>query len=200
MEVIQVQWKPQQNTTPQLKLTHLTAVKLGKPCVQRYEQNKITEQNVPRITNSPLADVFVIWAKCEDGKIRGFLVDRRKHGAGLETPKIEGKLSLRASITGMILMDNVKVPEEALMPGAKSLGAAFGCLLNARYGIAWGAMGAAESCFSIARKYALERTQFKRPLAANQLVQKKFADMLTEIALGLQGCYTVGRLKDKNLY
>lgn len=96
-------------------------------------------------------------------------------------------------------MDNVKVPEDALMPGAKSLGSAFGCLLNARYGIAWGALGAAETCFSIARTYALERSQFKRPLAANQLIQKKFADMLTEIALGLQACYHVGKLKDQNL-
>ncbi|GJQ69377.1 hypothetical protein Trydic_g9524 [Trypoxylus dichotomus] len=150
------------------------------------------------ITNSPVADICVVWARCEDSKIRGFIVDKRISKQGLETPKIEGKLSLRASVTGMILMDDVKVPEENLLPNASGLGGPFGCLNNARYGIAWGAMGAAESCLSIARRYTLERKQFGKPLAANQLIQKKLADMVTEIALGLQACLRVGRLKDEN--
>lgn len=152
------------------------------------------------ITNSPVADVCIVWAKDDKGIIRGFIVDRSISGKGLETPKIEGKMSLRASVTGMILLDNVRVPEEMLMPKAEGLGGPFGCLNNARYGIAWGALGAAEACLELSRKYVLDRHQFKRPLAANQLIQKKMADMVTEIGLGLQACLQVGRLKDKNLH
>lgn len=151
------------------------------------------------ITNSPLADVLVVWAKC-DGKIKGFIIDRKEGGRGLETPKIEGKFSLRASMTGMILLDNVEVPEDNLLPNAEGLKGPFSCLNNARYGIAWGALGAAETCLHIARNYAVERKQFNKPLAANQLIQKKFADMITEIALGLQGCLRVGRLMDAKLH
>ncbi|KRT85940.1 hypothetical protein AMK59_1854, partial [Oryctes borbonicus] len=150
------------------------------------------------ITNSPIADICIVWAKCEDSKIRGFIVDKSISKKGLETPKIEGKLSLRASVTGMILMDNVEVPEANLLPKASGLSGPFACLNNARYGIAWGALGAAETCLSIARQYTLERKQFGKPLAANQLIQKKLADMVTEITLGLQACLRVGRLKDEN--
>jgi glutaryl-CoA dehydrogenase len=155
------------------------------------------------ITNSPMADVFVVWAKLEDGTgqaggadtIRGFLLERGM--PGLSTPKIEGKLSLRASVTGEIVMDGVFVPAENLLPGVQGLKGPFGCLNKARYGIAWGALGAAEFCWQAARHYTLERQQFGRPLAANQLVQKKLADMQTEIALGLQACLRVGRLMDE---
>ncbi|ORX60438.1 glutaryl-CoA dehydrogenase [Hesseltinella vesiculosa] len=148
------------------------------------------------ITNSPVADVFVVWAKNleEDGAIRGFILERGM--AGLETPTIHGKMSLRASVTGMIMMDNVEVPAENLMPNVKGLKGPFGCLNNARYGIAWGALGAAETCLATAREYTLERKQFGRPLAANQLIQKKLADFNSEIAIGLQACLQVGRLKD----
>ncbi len=146
------------------------------------------------ITNSPIADVFVVWAKL-DGQIRGFILERGMKG--LETPKIEGKFSLRASTTGQILMDEVEVPAENLLPNVKGLGGPFGCLNNARYGIAWGALGAAEFCLEQARQYQLDRHQFGRPLAQNQLPQLKMADMLTEISLGLQGCLRVGRLKDE---
>jgi len=149
------------------------------------------------ITSSPIADVLIVWAKGEDGKVRGFIVDRGLSGKGLSTPKIEGKFSLRASPTGMILMDDLRVPEENLLPNVIGFKGPFGCLNNARYGIAWGALGAAEACVEIARDYTLGRKQFKRPLAANQLIQKKFADATTEIALGLQACLQVGRLKDK---
>ncbi|XP_039312336.1 glutaryl-CoA dehydrogenase, mitochondrial isoform X2 [Solenopsis invicta] len=149
------------------------------------------------ITNSPIADVLVVWAKCDDGKIRGFIIEREAAGDRLSTPKIEGKFSLRSSITGMILMDNVIVPEENLL-NVEGLKGPFSCLNNARYGIAWGALGAAEACLKIARTYTLERKQFKRPLAANQLVQKKLADMTSDIAIGLQACLRVGRLKDEN--
>ncbi|XP_065343099.1 glutaryl-CoA dehydrogenase, mitochondrial [Cloeon dipterum] len=149
------------------------------------------------ITNSPIADVCVVWAKCDDGQIRGFIVERGFEG--LSTPKIEGKFSLRASVTGMILMDQVPVPEENLLPNVAGLKGPFGCLNNARYGIAWGALGAAEFCLAAARQYTLERKQFQRPLAANQLMQKKMADMLTEISIGLQSCIQVGRLKDQGL-
>lgn len=150
------------------------------------------------ITNSPIADVFVVWAKNldEGGTIRGFLLERGM--AGLETPVIQGKFSLRASVTGMIMMDQVEVPVENMLPHAKGLGGPFGCLNNARYGIAWGALGAAEACLEQARTYTLDRKQFGRPLAANQLIQKKLADANTEIALGLQACVQVGRLKDEN--
>jgi glutaryl-CoA dehydrogenase len=145
------------------------------------------------ITNSPIADVFVVWAKSQahDGKIRGFVLERGM--AGLSAPKIEGKLSLRASITGEIVMDGVEVPEEYLLPNVSGLKGPFGCLNRARYGIAWGSMGAAEACFDAARRYTLERRQFGRPLASNQLVQLKLADMASEIALGLQAALRVGR-------
>ena len=146
------------------------------------------------ISNAPIADVFVIWAKSDahEGKIRGFILD--KGMKGLSAPKIEGKLSLRASITGMVMMDEVEVGEEALLPEVQGLKGPFGCLNRARYGISWGALGAAEFCFHAARQYGLDRKQFGKPLAANQLYQKKLADMETEIALGLQAALRVGRL------
>ena len=146
------------------------------------------------ITNSPIADVFVVWAKSavHGGKIRGFVLE--KGMKGLSAPKIEGKLSLRTSVTGEIVMDGVEVGEEALLPGAEGLSGPFGCLNRARFGIAWGAIGAAECCWHAALSYGLERRQFGRPLAQTQLHQKKLADMQTEIALGLQGCLRVGRL------
>jgi glutaryl-CoA dehydrogenase len=155
------------------------------------------------ITNSPIADVFVVWAKMEDpdGKvggqesIRGFILE--KGMKGLTAPKIEGKMSLRASITGEIVMDDVFVPEANLLPNVSGLKGPFGCLNKARYGIAWGALGAAEDCWHRARQYTMDRVQFGRPLAQNQLIQKKLADMQTEIALGLQGCLRVGRLMDE---
>jgi glutaryl-CoA dehydrogenase len=143
------------------------------------------------ISNSPIADIAIVWAKL-DGKIRGFVVERGTQG--FSTPKIEGKLSLRASVTGEIVLDNAFVPEDALLPNVTGLAGPFGCLNNARYGIAWGVMGAAEFCWHAARQYTLDRKQFGRPLAANQLIQKKLADMQTEIALGLQGALRVGRL------
>ncbi|QEX22731.1 glutaryl-CoA dehydrogenase [Hypericibacter adhaerens] len=147
------------------------------------------------ITNSPIADVMVVWAKDDSGQIRGFILERGMKG--LTTPKIEGKFSLRASVTGEIAMADVFVPEENLLPNVSGLKGPFGCLNNARYGIGWGALGAAEFCWQAARNYTLNRQQFGRPLAANQLVQKKLADMQTEIALGLQACLRVGRLKDE---
>jgi glutaryl-CoA dehydrogenase len=147
------------------------------------------------ISNSPIADVFVVWAKTDDGVIRGFVLE--KGMKGLSAPKIEGKFSLRTSITGEIVLDDVHVPKDQLLPGVEGLKGPFGCLDNARYGIAWGALGAAEFCWQAARQYTLDRKQFGRPLAANQLVQKKLADMQTEIALGLQGCLRLGRLKDE---
>ncbi len=147
------------------------------------------------ITNAPIADVLVVWAKTEDGVIRGFILERGM--TGLSTPKIEGKFSLRASVTGQIAMDEVFVPEENLLPGVKGLRGPFSCLNNARYGIAWGAMGAAEFCWHAARSYTLDRRQFGRPLAANQLIQKKLVDMQTEITLGLTACLRLGRLKDQ---
>ncbi len=147
------------------------------------------------ITNSPIADVAVVWAKL-DGTIRGFLVERGMEG--FSTPTIKGKMSMRASVTGEIVLDDVCVPGENLLPGAKGLGGPFGCLNRARYGIAWGAMGSAEFCWHAARRYTLDRKQFGRPLAANQLIQKKLADMQTEISLGLQGCLRIGRLLDED--
>jgi glutaryl-CoA dehydrogenase len=147
------------------------------------------------ITNSPIADVFVVWAKTDDDVIRGFILE--KGMKGLSAPKIEGKFSLRSSITGEIVMDDVPVPAENLLPNVEGLKGPFGCLNSARYGIAWGALGAAEACWHAARQYVLDRKQFGRPLAANQLIQKKLADMQTEIALGLQGCLRLGRLKDE---
>lgn len=143
------------------------------------------------ISNSPIADVAVVWGKTEDGTIRGFIVERGMKG--FSTPVIDGKISLRASITGEIVLDNVEVPDSHLLPNARGLGGPFGCLNKARYGIAWGVMGAAEDCWHRARQYTLDRKQFGKPLAANQLVQKKLADMQTEIALGLQGCLALGR-------
>jgi glutaryl-CoA dehydrogenase len=147
------------------------------------------------ITNSPFADLMVVWAKDDQDVIRGFVLERGMKG--LETPKIEGKFSLRASPTGMIAMSDVFVPDENVLPGVKGLKGPFGCLNNARYGIAWGALGAAEFCWHAARQYTLDRKQFGRPIAANQLIQKKLADMQTEIAIGLQACLRVGRLKDE---
>lgn len=147
------------------------------------------------ISNAPIADVIVVWAKL-DGKIRGFLLERGMKG--LSTPKVGGKFSLRTSVTGEVVMDKVFVPEENLLPGVSGLKGPFGCLNKARYGIAWGALGAAEFCWHAARDYTLERKQFGRPLAANQLVQKKLADMQTEISLGLQSCLQVGRLLDQD--
>jgi glutaryl-CoA dehydrogenase len=147
------------------------------------------------ITNSPIADVFVVWAKTDDGEIRGFLLE--KGTKGLDTPTIHGKIGLRASITGEIVMDEVFVPEAQLLPGVRGLKGPFTCLNSARFGIAWGALGAAESCYRAARQYVLERKQFGRPLAANQLIQKKLVDMQTEIALGLQGCLRLARLKEE---
>ncbi|RGP41207.1 Glutaryl-CoA dehydrogenase (ETF) [Altererythrobacter insulae] len=152
------------------------------------------------ISNAPFADVFVVWAKSEEhgGGIRGFVLD--KGMAGLSAPKIEGKISLRASTTGMIMMDDVKVGADALLPDVQGLKGPFGCLNRARYGISWGAMGAAEFCMHAARQYGLDRKQFGRPLAATQLFQKKLADMLTDIALGLQGSLRVGRLMDEGRF
>uniref|UniRef100_A0A183FF34 glutaryl-CoA dehydrogenase (ETF) n=1 Tax=Heligmosomoides polygyrus TaxID=6339 RepID=A0A183FF34_HELPZ len=149
------------------------------------------------ISNSPVADVLIVWARSDkhDNSIKGFILEKGMDG--LTTPKIEGKLSLRSSITGQIAMDEVSVPEANLLPSVKGLAGPFGCLNNARMGIAFGALGAAEACFHIARQYALERSQFGRPLAQNQLIQLKFADMLTEISLGLQGCLRIARLKDE---
>ncbi|RDW13071.1 acyl-CoA dehydrogenase [Paracoccus thiocyanatus] len=152
------------------------------------------------ISNAPIADVFVVWAKSEahGGKVRGFVLD--KGTPGLSAPKIEGKLSLRASITGEIVMEDVEVGEDALLPGTEGMGGPFGCLNRARYGISWGAMGAAEDCWFRARQYGLDRHQFNRPLAATQLYQKKLADMQTEIALGLQASLRVGRLFDQGKF
>ena len=148
------------------------------------------------ITNAPIADVFVVWAKTEDGVIHGFVLE--KEAKGLLAPKIEGKMSLRASSTGQIVMDEVFVADEQLLAGASGLKGPFGCLTKARYGIAWGALGAAEDCWHRARQYTLDRIQFGRPLAANQLIQLKLANMMTEITLGLQACLRVGRLMDED--
>ena len=147
------------------------------------------------ISNAPIADVFVVWAKTEDGLIRGFILE--KGWKGLSAPAIHGKVGLRASITGEVVMDNVFVPEENLMPNVSGLKGPFTCLNSARFGIAWGALGAAEDCYAKARQYVLDRKQFGRPLAANQLIQKKLADMVTEITLGLQGCLRLGRMKEE---
>ncbi|MCO5120276.1 MAG: acyl-CoA dehydrogenase [Burkholderiaceae bacterium] len=151
------------------------------------------------ISNSPIADVFVVWAKCDggdhDGRIKGFVLE--KGMKGLSAPAIHGKFGLRASITGEIVMDGVEIPESQMLPGVEGLKGPFTCLNSARYGIAWGALGAAESCWHTARQYVLDRKQFGRPLAANQLIQKKLADMQTEITLGLQGCLRLGRMKDE---
>jgi len=144
------------------------------------------------ISNSPIADVFVVWAKTDDDVIRGFILEKGMEG--LSAPKIEGKLALRASVTGEIVMDEVFVPEENLLPNVRGLKGPFGCLNNARYGIAWGTLGAAETCWHTARQYTLDRQQFGRPLAANQLVQLKLADMQTDISLAMQGCFRAGQM------
>ncbi|XP_055301266.1 glutaryl-CoA dehydrogenase, mitochondrial [Sitodiplosis mosellana] len=149
------------------------------------------------ITNAPISDICVVWARCADKKVRGFIIDRSENSEGLSTPTIHGKFSLRASATGMILMNDLRVPEQNVLPNVEGLKGALSCLTNARFGIAWGALGAAEACLQIARDYTLDRKQFKKPLAANQLIQKKFADMITEIGLGLNGCIQAGRLKDE---
>jgi len=161
----------------------------------RADGGYVLNGNKMWITNSPVADVFVVWAKTEDGVIRGFLLE--KGMKGLSAPKIEGKFALRASITGEIVMEDVFVPSDNLLPGAEGLKGPFGCLNKARFGIAWGAMGAAEFCWHAARSYTMDRKQFGRPLAANQLIQKKLADMQTEITLGLQTCLRLGRLLDE---
>jgi glutaryl-CoA dehydrogenase len=148
------------------------------------------------ITHAPIADVLLVWAKTDDGTIRGFILERGMDG--LKTPKIEGKFSLRASATGEIVMDDVFVPEENLLPDVRGLRGPFSSLNNARYGIAWGAVGAAEFCWHAARNYTLQRNQFGRPLAANQLIQKKLVDMQTEITLALHACLRLGRLKDED--
>ena len=149
------------------------------------------------ITNSPIADLMIVWARMQDdnNKIRGFIVER--NFKGVSTPKIEGKFSLRSSETGMIVLDDCKVPESNLLPKGQGLGGPFGCLNQARLGIGFGALGAAEFCFHQARDYVMNRSQFKKKLAGNQLIQKKLADMLTEISIGLQACIRVGRLKDQ---
>ena len=149
------------------------------------------------ITNSPIADIFIIWAKDENNDIRGFILE--KEMKGISCPKIEGKFSLRTSVTGMIFMDNVIVPKENMLPHVKGLKGPFSCLNNARYGISWGVLGAAEDCYVRTREYCLDRKQFNRPLAANQLIQFKLADMLSEITLGLQASLRVGRLLDDNI-
>ena len=149
------------------------------------------------ITNSPIADVFVVWAKDDEGQIRGFILE--KGWKGLSAPAIHGKVGLRASITGEIVMDEVFVPEENAFPEVRGLKGPFTCLNSARYGIAWGALGAAEACYEAARQYTLDRKQFNRPLAANQLIQKKLADMAAEISLGLQAVLRVGRMKDEGI-
>lgn len=166
----------------------------------RVSDGFVLTGNKTWITNSPIADVFVVWAKLNDDNvdtIRGFIVERG--ATGLTAPAIHGKVGLRTSITGEIVMDNLHVSEEQLLPNVGGLRGPFSCLNSARYGIAWGAMGAAESCFHIARNYVLDRQQFGRPLAANQLVQKKLADMLTEISLGLQGCLRLGRMREQGI-
>jgi glutaryl-CoA dehydrogenase len=147
------------------------------------------------ISNAPIADVFIVWAKDDEGAIRGFILD--KEMPGLSAPPIHGKFSLRASVTGEIVMDNVFCPEENAFPDVRGLKGPFACLNSARYGIAWGALGAAEWCWHAARQYVMDRRQFGRPLAANQLIQKKLADMQTEIVMALQGCLRLGRMKDE---
>lgn len=149
------------------------------------------------ISNSPIADVFLVWAKTEDGVIRGFILENGSKG--LSTPAIHGKIGLRVSITGEVVLDGAFVPEENVLPNVAGLKGPFTCLNSARYGIAWGALGAAEACLATARQYVLDRKQFGRPLAANQLIQKKLADMVSEISLGLQGCLRLGRMKDEGI-
>ena len=146
------------------------------------------------ISNSPIADVFVVWAKNDEGKIKGFILEKGMEG--LSAPKIEGKLALRASVTGQIVMEDVFVEESQMLPNIEGLKGPFSCLNNARYGIAWGALGAAETCWHTARDYVMDRKQFDKPLGSNQLIQLKLADMQTDISIGLQGCYRAGQLMD----
>ena len=148
------------------------------------------------ISNSPIADVFVIWAKNDEGKIKGFILEKGMEG--LSAPKIEGKLALRASITGQIVMEDVFVQESQMLPNVEGLKGPFSCLNNARYGIAWGALGAAETCWFTARDYVMDRKQFDKPLGSNQIIQLKLADMQTDISIGLQGCFRAGQLMDDN--
>ena len=148
------------------------------------------------ISNSPIADVFIVWAKNDEGKIKGFILEKGMEG--LSAPKIEGKLALRASVTGQIVMEDVFVNEEQMLPNVEGLKGPFSCLNNARYGIAWGALGAAETCWHTARDYVMDRKQFDKPLGANQLIQLKLADMQTDISIGLQGCFRAGQLMDDN--
>ena len=148
------------------------------------------------ISNSPIADVFVVWAKNDEGKIKGFILEKGMEG--LSAPKIEGKLALRASVTGQIVMDEVFVEESQMLPNIEGLKGPFCCLNNARYGIAWGALGAAETCWHTARDYVMDRKQFDRPLGSNQIIQLKLADMQTDISIGLQGCYRAGQLMNDN--
>jgi glutaryl-CoA dehydrogenase len=148
------------------------------------------------ITNAPIANVFIIWAKNDEGKVQGFILEKKMKG--LSTTVMHGKFSLRISMTGQVFLDKVFVPDEQILPQAVGLGKAIGCLAQARYGIAWGALGAAEACFQIARQYVVERKQFGKPLAAHQLIQYKLCEMETKITLGLQGCLRLGRLKDEN--
>ena len=166
---------------------------------KRVDGGYLLTGNKMWITNSPISDVFVVWAKCvggdHHGRIRGFILE--KGAKGLSAPAIHGKVGLRASVTVEVVMDQVFVPDEQMMPGVEGLKGPFTCLNSARYGIAWGALGAAEDCWHRARQYVLDRRQFGRPLAANQLIQKKLADMQTEITLGLQGCLRLGRMKDE---
>jgi len=166
-----------------------------KTCAKRVKGGFLLTGSKMWITNSPIADIAIVWGKTEDGIIRGFILERQMEG--LSTPKIEGKMSLRASPTGEIVMDNVFVPDDNLLPNVSGLAGPFGCLNRARYGISWGVFGAAEFCWHAALQYTLERKQFGRPLAANQLVQKKLADMQTEITIGLQACLQAGRLFDR---
>ena len=148
------------------------------------------------ISNSPIADVFIVWAKNDEGKIKGFILEKGMEG--LSAPKIEGKLALRASVTGQIVMEDVFVNEEQMLPNVEGLKGPFSCLNNARYGIAWGALGAAETCWHTARDYVMDRKQFDKPLEANQLIKRKLADMQTDISIGLQGCFRAGQLMDDN--
>jgi glutaryl-CoA dehydrogenase len=164
---------------------------------RRVDGGYLLSGNKMWITNSPIADVFVVWAKDDEGQIRGFILE--KGWKGLSAPVIHGKVGLRASITGEIVMDEVFVPEENVFPEVRGLKGPFTCLNSARFGIAWGALGAAQACYETARNYVLERKQFGRPLAANQLIQKKLADMCTEIALGLQTVLRIGRMKDEGI-
>lgn len=201
-ESVQDKWLPQLASGEKIGAFGLTEPEAGsdpagmKTNAKRDGDDYIINGSKTWITNSPVADVFVVWCKDEDGRVAGFVLERGMEG--LTTPKIEGKLSLRSSVTGMIMMEDVRVPKENKL-NVSGLGGPFSCLNSARFGIAWGSLGAAEACYTVARDYTLDRRQFGNPLAANQLVQFKLAEMLTEISLGLQSCLQVGRLKDEGL-